>query len=312
MKALAIDLGGSHATCAVLDEQAILASEVVACDGAVGLTPVLPTLAATLRGLLTKLAIRAEDCEGLGFGFCAMVDARTSRVVGTNQKYEDMVGIDFPAWSQREFGLRIRMDNDARMALLGEHFAGSARGCDDVVMFTLGTGIGGAAMMGGRAIRGKHAQAGCLGGHISASADGRPCTCGAIGCTESEAAGWSMPLVAKDWPGYAVSALGQDEPVNFEKLFRYAEQGDKVATAIRDRCMRVWAAGAVGAIHAYGPDLVVYGGGVMKSANIILPFIQAYVEKHAWTPSGKVTVCAAELGNHAGLLGAIPLLRENF
>ena len=140
--------------------------------------------------------------------------------------------------------------------------------------------------------------------------NGRTCTCGNIGCPEAEAAGWSLPLVAGDWPGYADSALGRDEPVNFEKLFRYAEQGDGVATALRDRCLRIWAASATGLIHAYDPEIVVYGGGVMKSADIIIPFVQAYVEKHAWTPWGKVKVRAAELGNNAGLLGAIPLLSE--
>jgi len=197
------------------------------------------------------------------------------------------------------------------MALLGEQYAGAARGFDDVVMTTLGTGIGGAAMIGGALIRGKHAQAGCLGGHLPVLFNGRTCTCGNIGCPEAEAAGWSVPLVARDWPGYADSALGKDEPVNFEKLFRFAAQGDRVAVALRDRCLHIWAASTTGLIHAYDPEIVVYGGGVMKSADIIIPFVQAYVEKHAWTPWGKVKVRVAELGNNAGLLGAIPLLSES-
>jgi glucokinase len=311
MKALAIDLGGTHATCAVVDDRAILAEEVVSTDGTQGLKPVLPLFAHTFRKLLQKIGAVTNDCAGLAFSFCGLADTRVGRVVSTNQKYDDAVGIDFRAWSQQEFGVPLRIENDARMALLGERYAGAARGFDDVVMTTLGTGIGGAAMIGGSLIRGKHAQAGCLGGHLPVLFNGRTCTCGNIGCPEAEAAGWSIPLVARDWPGYVDSALGKDEPVNFEKLFRCAGQGDQVAIALRDRCLHIWAASTTGLIHAYDPEIVVYGGGVMKSADVIIPFVQPYVEKHAWTPWGKVKVRAAELGNNAGLLGAVPLLSES-
>ena len=136
-----------------------------------------------------------------------------------------------------------------------------------------------------------------------------PCTCGAIGCTEAEASGWAIPLIAKEWPGFAQSALAKEPSVTFEALFRLAKQGDP-ALALRDRCLRVWAVGTVGLIHSFDPEIVVYGGGVMKSADVIVPYVQSYVEKHAWTPWGKVKVRAAELGNDAGLLGAIPLLTE--
>jgi glucokinase len=81
-----------------------------------------------------------------------------------------------------------------------------------------------------------------------------------------------------------------------------------VAREICDRCLRVWGTAIVALIHAYDPELIVVGGGVMKSADRILPFLQSYVDRHAWTPWGKVKVCNAELGNNAALLGAIPLL----
>jgi glucokinase len=310
MKALAIDLGGTHATCAVVEDQSILASQVVATDGTIGLKPSLPVLAETLLALAKRSGVSLADCAGLAFSFCAMVDSRTTRILSTNQKYDDARDLDLQDWAKRAFGLPLRLENDARMALLGEHYAGAARGYDAVVMTTLGTGIGGAAMIDGRLLRGKHAQAGCLGGHIPADFEGHPCTCGAIGCTEAEASGWAIPLIAKEWPGFAQSALAREASVNFEALFRLGKEGDPVALAIRNRCLRVWAVGTVGLIHSFDPEIVVFGGGVMKSADVILPFVQSYVEKHAWTPWGKVKVRAAELGNNAGLLGSIPLLAE--
>ena len=164
-------------------------------------------------------------------------------------------------------------------------------------------------MVQGRLIRGKHSQAGCLGGHIPVNFAGRKCTCGAIGCAESEAATWSLPAVCKESPGYASSALAQDEPVTFAKLFRYADQGDEHAQKVLRRCLQVWGVLLVGLIHAYDPEVIVVGGGVMQRASRVLPFLQSYVERHAWTPWGKVQVRSAELGNQAGLLGAVPLLQ---
>jgi len=310
VKALAIDLGGTHATCAVVDDRSILASEVVTTDGTVGLRPVLPEIVRTFHGLLKRTGVNAADCLGLGFSFCGLVDSRTSQIVSTNQKYDDAQGLDLAAWAKSELRMRMRLENDARMALLGERYAGAGRGFDDIVMTTLGTGIGGAAMIGGTLLRGKHAQAGCLGGHIPVQFGGRQCTCGAIGCAEAEASGWSLPLVAKDWPGFAQSRLAQEKDVNFEALFRLAEEKDAVALALRDRCLQVWATATVGLIHAYDPEIIIFGGGVMKSGGTIIPYVQAYVEKYSWTPWGKVKVRAAEVGNNAGILGAIPLLSE--
>src|SRR5207249_10526624 len=85
---------------------------------------------------------------------------------------------------------------------------------------------------------------------------------------------------------------------------------DAVALAVRDRCLGVWCAAAIALVHAYDPEIIVLGGGVMKSALSIIPILQSHVEKYAWTPWGKVQVRAAELGNNAALLGAVPLLSE--
>ena len=309
--AIGIDLGGTHATIAVVEGGQILGSHHVSLDSAKPLRPELNVFAQQIRQLLTELKLETAQCEGLALGFCGLADARIGRVVSTNKKYEDSPSIDFQAWSRHELGLRFAIENDARMALLGERYAGAARGCDDVVMITLGTGIGGAAMIEGKLLRGKHAQAGCLGGHLPARVGGRPCTCGAIGCVEAEASGWSLPLLAREWPGFSSSELRSYENLDFKALMEHADAGDRIAREILDHCLKVWATGAVGLIHAYDPERIVIGGGVMHRAEIVLPYIQSYVNQHAWTPWGKVEIVAAQLGNNAGLFGAIPLLTGN-
>jgi glucokinase len=171
----------------------------------------------------------------------------------------------------------------------------------------LGTGIGGVAMMNGQILRGKHGQAGVLGGHMPVKFNGRSCNCGAIGCAESEASGWALPLICRDWPGYADSLLVHLES-NFKNLMTCAAAGDTVARAIQDHCLQVWGAAAIAAVHAFDPEVLLYGGGVMQSGEVILPYLQDYVRQHAWTPWGTVRVRAAQLGSEAALFGAIPLI----
>jgi glucokinase len=240
------------------------------------------------------------------------VDAPTGRVLSTLKKYEDAVHLDLTAWGRETFNAPLRMENDARLALLGERYAGAAQDVGDIVMMTLGTGIGGAAMICGKLLRGAHAQAGCLGGHLPVDFHGHACSCGNIGCAEAEAAGWSLPGIARDWPGFENSMLARTAKIDFRTLFGTAEQGDPIAIGLRQHCLQVWAANAVALIHAYDPEVVVIGGGVMQSAETILPFVQDYVGKHAWAAWGKPSVRSAALGESAALVGAVPLLLEEF
>jgi glucokinase len=304
MKILAVDLGGTHATCAVVDGARILARETAPLPASLSMADALSAIAEPLSRLNA-----AHGGEAIGFGFCGLVDSRRTRIASTNGKYTDGPGLDLSRWAMDRFGLPLRLENDARLALLGECYAGAARAETDVVMFTLGTGIGGVAMIGGQLLRGRHDQAGVLGGHVPVNFNGRRCTCGALGCAESEASGWALPLVARDWPGFASSALASRE-INFENLFACAAAGDQVSREIVDHCLRVWGAAAVAAIHSFDPELLVYGGGVMKSAAVILPFLRDYVSRNAWTPWGTVRVRAAQLGNDAALLGVVPLFEQ--
>jgi glucokinase len=311
MYALSLDMGGSHIGCAVVRDRKIMAHTSIATTAAHGLAPLLPEIRSTLNALLRESSVTAADCSGVAIGFPGIVDFRTATIHSTLKKYEDAVHLDLAAWCRNAFDLPLRMENDARMALLGEQYAGSARGHEDVIMMTLGTGIGGAAMIHGHLLRGKHAQAGCLGGHLPVDFNGRECACGNIGCAEAEASGWSMPLVAREWPGFSASSLSDIPHLGFKQLFEHADHGDTVAQAVLDRCLKVWGSNAVANIHAYDPDVVIIGGGAIKSGDRIIASVQSYVDAHVWTGGIRPQVRAAQLGNLAGLLGAIPLISED-
>lgn len=304
MRVLAVDLGGTHAACALVDNRKIVAHETVSLSSFDSLRAALHDITGPLHRLHSN-----KIGEAIGFGFCGLVDASHSQIVSTNGKYTDAIHLNLRDWAKSEFGLPLRLENDARLALLGECYAGAAQGETDVVMFTLGTGIGGAAMLDGQLLKGKHGQAGVLGGHLPINFRGRRCTCGGIGCAESEASGWALPQIARSWPRFASSSFASTN-LDFEHLFLCAQSGDSVACEIVDHCLHAWGATAVAAIHAFDPDLLVFGGGVMKSKDVILPFIQSYVKKNAWTPCGTVRVSAAELGNQAALLGVVPMFEQ--
>src|SRR6476660_2413664 len=307
MSILAVDVGGSHAACALVSGTHILACKTISASGADNLEIVVSALTGAMQQLLVGCP-ESDRCRGIGFSFCGIVDSRRCQILSSNEKYSDSAAFDLVSWAQTEFNLPVRLENDARTALLGEWYAGAGRGSNDIVMLTLGTGVGGAAMIDGKLLRGKHFQAGCLGGHIPVLFTGRKCNCGGIGCAEAEAAGWSLPLVVKDWPGISQSALSKYPHVGFKELFEEAGRGDSVAVGVRDRCLNIWAADAVGLIHAYDPEIIVMGGGVMQSASLIIPYMESYVRQYSWTPWGDVQVRVAELGNNAALLGAVPLL----
>ena len=162
----------------------------------------------------------------------------------------------------------------------------------------------------GRRLPRKHAQAGCLGGHLPVLFNGRPCTCGGIGCAEAEASGWSLPGILHEMPGFSESSLSKRPQIGFKHLFDEADRGDKLALQVRDRCLNIWAVDAAALIHAYDPEVIIIGGGVMESARIIIPYIESYVHKYTWTPWGKVEIRPAQLANNAALIGSVPLIAE--
>ena len=304
MRVLAVDVGGSHVSCAAIEDQRLLEVLPVLADSSGGLTTLLDSLTVALETLQER---HGRDFSGIGFGFCGLVDTVAGRVTSTNHKYSDATSVDLLAWARDKLNLPLILENDTRMALLGELYAGAGGGCDDAVMITLGTGIGSAAMIEGKLLRGRHGQAGCLGGHFTVDIDGNICSCGVRGCFEAEASTFALSEICRSYPGFKASPLAAEQKLDFSALFYWAAQGDETAITIRSRCIRIWSACALSLVHAYDPELLILGGGVMNASFPILAAIQAHLDANAWTPWGKVQVKTARLGSDAALLGALPL-----
>jgi len=310
MTILACDLGGTRMKIGIVRAGRVLAKTVEPANSKHGLAPQLPVLKAAWLRLLGDLKLRLDDCSGAAVAFPSLVDTATGRILAEYGKYADAMDIDLRAWSRAELGLPMAIENDARMAVIGEWQAGAGRGSDNVVMMTLGTGLGTAAVIEGRVLRGKHGQAGVLGGHLTLRYGGRACSCDNIGCAEAEASTAFLAELAKTRPDFAASLLAREPVLDFAAVFPHAAAGDPCAAALRDHSLLVWSSLAVNLIHAYDPEVLILGGGIMASGDVILPAVRDHVARFAHTPWGKVRVVASELGDAAAMVAGEWLLQE--
>lgn len=300
---IAIDLGGTIIKIGLMQESEIVRFTTISSDSINGLSPMLPKIEQAVGILLLEEGIGSSDLTAIGLAFPGMVNPVECRVVSTNDKYDDACGIDLCKWAKSRWGIPLVLENDARLAVIGEWLYGAARKTANVVMMTIGTGIGTGVILDDKPLVGYHHQAGSLGGHVVIDYRGRRCSCGNVGCVEAMASSFFLPDVIRssDKVSPAFKELAADW--DFKRLFDQMRLGNLDAIAICEECMEVWSAAIVTYIHAYDPEIVVLGGGIMRSADVILPYINRRVEARAWTPVARVPVVLSELGDNAALLG---------
>jgi len=292
--ALAIDCGGTQVKAGVVGE-----------NGTIGASCLIPSReaegvrawsAAALDAARQALAAwDGEPPTRLGLSVPGAVDPATATLVDLVARLP--TGRALPlADLFAPLGLPVWADNDARAALSAERRWGAARDVDDVVLLTVGTGLGGAALVGGIWPGGHPLLAGIQLGHLSIDLDGEPCVCGNAGCAERLASG----------PGLVRLARGYDLDItDAADVFRDERRGIPGASLAVGRFTAALAAAVVNAIHAYQPALVVLGGGVMRAADRFMPQLRELVARHAWTiPRGRVRIEVSPLGDRLGILGA--------
>lgn len=302
-----VDLGGTRIKAAVVGPgHAVLAAESVPAQSAGGLRMRLPAIAELVR----RLARPHAAVLGLGISISGLVDPVRKRSRSASaDKWADAPEVDFTAWARREVGLPLVLENDAHAACLGEWAAGAGQGCDDLVMITLGTGVGTSVISRGRPLRGPHHQAGVLGGHFVLDPDGPPCGCGGRGCVETyTGAGYLPDLIRRD-PRFAGSSLAQESVLDHGAVRRHAARGDAFATDLAARIERLWGALLVNLTHAHDPDLLIVGGGIVDAWPGLPSRLEAFVAGRAWTAWGHPRVVAARLGDHAGSVGLDAVIR---
>jgi len=305
-----IDLGGTRVKLGLIKDDVLIDKKIIPALSQQGLAASLPIIEDHLDSLLQANNIGKNNFGGIGFGFPGLVDPRANKILSTNAKYDDALDIRLDDWVKTNWHVDFFLDNDARLAAVGEWKLGAGKDTDDLVVMTLGTGIGTSVVMDGKLMRGKHFEAGCLGGHISVVYNGRMCNCGNRGCVEAYASTWALKERIEQHEAFSKSSLSTVSVIDFEALFIAADNNDALAIEFKNDCVALWSAAIVNLIHAYDPEVVVIGGGVMQRHEELIPLIKEKVHQHAWTPWGKVDIRPSQLLSDAGIYGAVYCLQH--
>jgi glucokinase len=330
---IGVDLGGTNLRIAAVDQQGILL-ESISLDTRVtlGRDHVVNDMCKAIQGLATKLR-GAGSLLGIGIGVPGIIDMETG-MVRESPNLRDWA--DYPARTEIEkrLGTRVILENDANAASLGEKWLGAARGFDDMGMLTLGTGVGGGLVLGGRIWHGMSGMANEF-GHITVEPAGARCGCGNCGCLEAYASATAVVRMAHEAiargaaPGLARAAQNNGD-FTAEMIYSLALQGDEPARQVFRTMGRMLGIALSDLVNALNLPIYVVGGGVSGAWELFSPSIfeelrQRSMVYAATAPdssdgrregasanvrpggSSKTIITRALLGSDAGLYGAARL-----
>ena len=270
---------------------------------------------ATVRGIeacIADLEHGSGRVEAIGIGVASMVDFAAGRIVeSVNLPLADVPLRDL---LRGRFEVPVVVDNDATAATIGEWVYGAGAGARDMIMLTLGTGVGGGIISGGRPLRGASGAAGEL-GHIIVEYDGLECpaNCPGRGCLEAYAAGPAMGAAARvaaelEPDSELGRALAAGRSIDSRLLTRLALEGDAGSVAVLERAGEYLGAGLVTLSNIFDPELFVIGGGAAAAGELLLEPARRVLAARALPPArDRVRVVPAALGPDAGSIGAAAL-----
>ncbi|MGB2926795.1 MAG: ROK family protein [Limnothrix sp.] len=250
-------------------------------------------VAAAIASLINELN-SDKKCQAAGIGIPGPVDS-TARVARVAINLSDWHDVPLADWVEAKTDVKITLDNDANCAGLGEAWLGAGRDHKNLLMITLGTGVGGAIILDNKLFTGHYGAAGEL-GLITLNPDGPPCNSGNNGSFEQYC---SIT---------GVKRLSGHDPSNLSSL---AKKGDKTAIAHWEDYGKLLGAGLTSLIYIFTPEMIILGGGISASSELFLPAAQAEIERRV-LPSSRVElqIVKAELDNNAGIVGAAKLAIE--
>lgn len=270
---------------------------------------ILSDVALAVDNKLAQEGIRKDDVQGIGLGVPGPVrsDGVVNRCVNLGW------GV-FPAAEElgRLTGLTVKVGNDANVAALGEMWQGGAKGCKDVVMVTLGTGVGGGVIVNGKVVAGFHGAGGEI-GHISVNPEEiEPCNCGKYGCLEQYTSATGIVRLAKRKLAMSSEETGlrKFETLTAKDVFDEAKAQDAVALDLVDEVCSILGAALSNIACVVDPEIIVIGGGVSKAGDILLQGIQKHYMETSFHACREAKFALAGLGNDAGMYGCVQMLLE--
>ena len=266
-------------------------------------------LVETIVDAVEEAHAAAPDVAAVGFGIPALVRPETGSVMVSNHLPLDR--LPFGALMSERLDMQVAVDNDSNVAMLAEHRAGAARGADDAVMLTLGTGIGGGLLLGGKVYRGSAGAAAEL-GHIVVDPDGPDCPgdCPGRGCLEAFASGNAIGRAGEEAARHSPEsslgkALAQGRDITGGLVAELAHDGDEPAIEVLAEAGRWLGLGIVTLVNALNPELVIVGGGAGQAGDLLLGPARDVLSERGLPPNRElVRLVPAHFGSEAGMVGA--------
>lgn len=309
MMVLGIDIGGTQIKAGMVDEKgAILASRTIA-------TPTdpdsfTPALQEALTWLLEAMGVPA----GVGIGCKGIINPDSTRIEILPGALHFLEGMRLTDVVGLPLDVPIFADNDARVAMAGEMVWGAARNVQNAIMFTLGTGVGGAVVANGQLLRGQSGVAGHL-GHITIEVDGPVCICGNRGCLETvfsaraiEGQAWAAVHRGVD---SSLTRLFKEQPqlATCRTIFGAAAEGDRLAKMIVSEAIRRMGAAVAGLLHVFDPEVVIVGGHVADAgADLLDPLREEVWNRSRGLLGRDVPIVDQQVADKSGIVGAAGLV----
>ena len=299
-----IDVGGTTVKCGLFSTDGTLVEkwEIPTRKENNG-DQILPDVAAAVNAKIEERGISKDDVEGVGIGVPGPVNSKgeVPRAVNLYWGYKDVV-----SEMEKLTGLRAKAGNDANVAALGEAWKGAAAGSSDVIMVTLGTGVGGGIIIDGKIVTGHHGAGGEFGHANVDHHETESCNCGNKGCLEQFASATGIVRMAKK----ELAASGENsvlrdmDDISAKAVLDAFKENDPVAVATMEKVGEQLGGSLAIFACVTDPETIVIGGGVSKAGQPLIDCIQKYYKEYTFSSCKETPIVIATLGNDAGIYGA--------
>ena len=307
---LAVDLGGTKIIAAIISNKGqVMAKEYHPTLANEGPQSVINRILSAIDYLLSQSNMDSSQLDSISIAAAGAINFETGLVTASP---------NLPGWYDiplrdivnQRYRVNTFLINDASAAALGEHHFGAGKGVNNLVLLTLGTGIGGGIIINGKLYSGRCGSAGEI-GHMTVDVNGPRCNCGNIGCWEMLASGTAMAKEAirriEQGEKSSLTKLVEDkiENITAEKVSLAAQDGDPLALEVILKAATYLGVGMVNLVNIFNPEMIIVGGGVAQMGDLLLEPARQVVKERAFPLSAQaVCIVPAQLGDDAGVLGA--------
>lgn len=293
-----VDVGGTAIKFGIFDTEGTLHNDwELPTDKSESGNHILEQIALSIESVIGKIGIAPAQIEGIGLGVPGPVLENGEVVEAANLGWRNR---NVQQELEELSGLKVRAGNDANLAALGEMWAGGGKGCRNLVLMTLGTGVGGGIIQNGRLVFGNRGGGGELGHMCVEPKETAACNCGNYGCLEQYASATGVVRLAK------TCLFGADN-ITAKDVWDAVKAGDPAACQAAEIFGEKMGLAMANLAVTLNPERFLLGGGMSKAGDILLKYIIKYYEKYVFAPCRQVDFGLAALGNQAGIYGAARL-----